>query len=90
MSLDDIHARNARVEADKAWETSWTRRLSIALATYITIMFYLTLLGMDRVYLHALVPVVGYLLSTVTLPVLKKYWMKKIYNKKKILSRDSI
>ncbi len=82
MSLEDIHARNARVEADKAWETSWTRRLCIAIATYLTIMCYLTALGMERVYLHALVPSIGYLLSTMTLPILKQYWLKNIYKRK--------
>ena len=38
MSLEErvakIEARNAKVEADKAWETSWVRRFSIALLTY--------------------------------------------------------
>jgi hypothetical protein len=81
VTIDDIHARNARVEADKAWETSRMRRFSIAIATYITIMCYLTLLGMERVYLHALVPSIGYLLSTMTLPILKKYWLKNIHKK---------
>ncbi|MEK7615775.1 MAG: hypothetical protein AAB420_01035 [Patescibacteria group bacterium] len=33
--IKTIEARNTRVETDKAWETSWTRRLSIAIATYI-------------------------------------------------------
>ncbi len=86
MNLEDIHARNARVEADKAWETSWTRRLSIAIATYLTIMCYLTALGMERVYFHALVPSIGYLLSTMTLPILKRHWLKSIYKRKEAVS----
>jgi len=27
--IKKIHGRNKRVEADKAWETSWTRKLII-------------------------------------------------------------
>jgi hypothetical protein len=27
--LEKIEKRNSRVELDKAWETSWTRKLSI-------------------------------------------------------------
>lgn len=27
--INDIKARNKRVELDKAWETSWTRRICI-------------------------------------------------------------
>lgn len=82
MTLDEIKERNNKIEADKAWETSWTRHLTIAACTYITIFCYLTLLGMDRVYLHALVPVMGYLLSTITLPVFKTYWVSNIYKKR--------
>jgi hypothetical protein len=81
MDLEEIKKRNARVEADKAWEGSWTRRLSITLATYLTIMCYLTFLGMDRVYLHALVPAMGYFLSTLTLPYLKKIWINTFYKR---------
>ncbi len=84
MDFDSLVERNTRVEGDKAWETSWTRRLCIALITYVTVMCYLTLLGMTRVYLHALVPVMGYLLSTITLPVLKKYWLARVYQQKNL------
>lgn len=81
MNIEDIKERNAKVEADKAWETSWTRRLLVTAATYLTIMCYLTFLGMERVYLHALVPAMGYLLSTLTLPYFKQWWIHKIYKR---------
>ncbi len=81
MDIEALKIRNAKVEADKAWETSWTRRIAITLATYFTIMIYLTFLGMDRVYLHALVPAMGYFLSTLTLPFLKTYWVQNIYKR---------
>ena len=76
--LQSIHARNARVENDKAWETSWTRRLCIAALTYVILVIYLPLLGLTKSYLHATVPVIGYLLSTQTLPLVKEQWLKKI------------
>ncbi len=84
MDLESIQQRNARVEADKAWETSWTRRLLITIATYITIMVYLTFLGMEKVYLHALVPAMGYFLSTLSLPFFKQFWIHKIYKKEAV------
>lgn len=77
--LELIQQRNAKVEADKAWETSWARRFSIALLTYIVLVLYLPLLGLEKSYLHATVPVCGYLLSTLTLPVIKKKWLEKFY-----------
>lgn len=79
--IENLKERNARVEADKAWETSWTRKIVITLLTYIIIMIYLTSLGMERVYLHALVPAMGYFISTLSLPVFKRWWINSIYKK---------
>ncbi len=84
MDLDAIQQRNARVEADKAWETSWTRRILIAVMTYIVVSIYQICLGMHEFYLHAFVPSGGYLLSTMTLPQLKQFWLKKIYKRASI------
>lgn len=78
--IESLRQRNARVENDKAWETSWARRLSIAGMTYIILVLYLPMLGLEKSYLHATVPVIGYLLSTLTLPVLKKIWIEKRNN----------
>lgn len=74
---ETLEQRNARVEADKAWETSLTRRFIIAGITYATVCLYLPLLGVERPWLHALVPVAGYLLSTLSLPYAKRMWLKK-------------
>ena len=41
--LDAINKRNIRVEADKAWETSNTRRLIIAIFTYLIVVIFLML-----------------------------------------------
>lgn len=38
--IRDIKLRNSRVELDKKWETSWTRRLCICFMTYIIVVFY--------------------------------------------------
>ena len=34
--IKEIKERNKRVETDKAWETSWTRKICIALLTYFS------------------------------------------------------
>lgn len=75
--LKEIENRNKRVEADKAWETSWTRKLSIAILTYLVVVAYLYFVIKIDPWLNALVPVVGYLLSTITISFLKKQWIKK-------------
>lgn len=75
--LERLESRNARVEADKAWETSWARRISIAVLTYAVVAAYLALvIGIDP-WLNALVPVGGFLLSTLTLSYLKSLYISR-------------
>lgn len=80
--LQAIQQRNTRVEADKAWETSFTRRAFIALATYIIAAFYMDYAGLGNPLLGAFVPTGGYLLSTLSLPFVKNFWLNTLYTKK--------
>lgn len=75
--IEQVLKRNKRVEADKAWETSKTRRGCIMLMTYLTASLFLYLIGNDAFWVNALVPMGGYLLSTLSLPPLKRWWLKK-------------
>ncbi|HOO50328.1 MAG TPA: hypothetical protein PLK94_03455 [Alphaproteobacteria bacterium] len=77
QALADIQERNARVELDKAWETSKTRRAVIAGMTYIVATLYMMSLGVSQPMLNALIPTGGYLLSTLSLPIVKKIWTDK-------------
>lgn len=78
--IEKIKARNKRVEDDKAWETSWFRIIFITLVTYLVALWFMYIIDLNRPYLNALVPTGGYFLSTLTIPVLKKWWIRK-YNK---------
>ncbi len=71
-----IEARNKKVELDKAWEVSWTRRLSIAALTYIVVVIYLLAIGNDKPFINGAVPVVGFVLSTLALSGIKNIWQK--------------
>lgn len=82
QSVEEILKRNIRVETDKAWETSKTRRLIIAAITYLTAVTFLKLIGNDAPQINGLVPVGGYLLSTLSLPLIKTWWIAKYGNKK--------
>jgi len=76
----EIEKRNARVEIDKAWETSWTRRVLIAIFTYLAIALYLRFIVGINPWINAIVPTIGFLLSTLTLPLFKSIW-KNYYKK---------
>ena len=77
--IESIKERNKRVEADKAWEVSVTRRIIIALMTYIIIVIFLWSISAPRPWLNAIVPTVGFILSTLTLPFFKRFWINNIY-----------
>jgi len=72
----NIKERNKKVESDKAWERSWTRRMFIAGVTYLTAAVWLIVIHDSMPFLKAFVPVVGYILSTLSLPPIKKFWIK--------------
>ncbi len=74
-----IEERNRKVEIDKAWETSWTRRMLLFLFTYLAIGLYLNAVNINDPWLNAIVPSIGFLLSTLTLPFFKKLWASHVY-----------
>lgn len=77
--IQKIKQRNNKVEVDKAWETSFTRRLLLATFTYIAIGFYLQTINLTKPWISAIVPTIGFLLSTLTLSYFKKVWKKYIF-----------
>ena len=76
--IEQIKERNKRVERDKAWETSWVRRICIMILTYIVVVLYsFSISKISHIWLSSLVPVIGFTLSTLSLNVVRKIWEKK-------------
>lgn len=76
--IEKIEERNKRVETDKAWETSWTRRICICILTYIVVLIYSYIISKyDNIFLSSLVPVIGFTLSTLSLGIVRKVWQKR-------------
>ena len=79
--IENIKSRNKRVELDKKWETSWTRKLCICILTYIVVVIYSYIVrNYDNIFLSSLVPVIGFTLSTLSLRYIRKIWEKNIKN----------
>ncbi len=77
--IESIKKRNKRVELDKKWETSFTRRAVICVLTYIIVIIYSYFIkNYDNVFLSSLVPVIGFTLSTLSLKYIRKLWEKHI------------
>ncbi|MFC1696889.1 hypothetical protein ACFL1H_01025 [Nanoarchaeota archaeon] len=80
MSLEkeiiEIKKRNKKVELDKAWETSLTRKLIIAVLTYFVIVIFFYFANLPNPFVNAIVPALAFVLSTLTMPIFKNIWMK--------------
>ena len=73
--IKEIKERNKRVEKDKEWETSWTRRICIMILTYIVVIIYSYLIRKtNNIFFSSLVPVIGFTLSTLSLRLVRKIW----------------
>jgi hypothetical protein len=79
--INKIKERNAKVEADKAWETSLCRKALIAILTYFVIVWFFYSVDLPRPLHNAIVPTLGFVLSTLSISILKNVWMKYLYKK---------
>lgn len=75
--IEEIKQRNKRVELDKKWETSWTRKICICVLTYIVVIIYSYITKkINNIFISSLVPVIGFTLSTLSLKFIRKIWEK--------------
>lgn len=71
-----IEARNKRVEKQKQWERSWSRRIAISVLTYIVVCSFLLVIDNDHPFLNALVPAGAFLLSTLALKGIRNFHIR--------------
>ena len=71
--INNIKKRNKKVELDKKWETSLTRKICICILTYIVVIAYSYIVrNYSNILLSSLVPVIGFTLSTLSLKYIRK------------------
>lgn len=75
--VEKIKERNKRVEKEKAWETSLIRRLFIAISTYMVMTLVMFSIDVETPFISAIIPTLGYVLSTLSFGIVKKWWMEK-------------
>ncbi len=81
QEIAEIKARNRRVEADKAWETSWSRKVLVAGLTYFVVVLLFVVAELPNPFVNAIIPSVAFVLSTLSIPLVKKWWLHSIYKK---------
>ena len=72
-----IEERNERVEADKAWETSFARRAILAISSYLVIAIFFVAIGISNPWLNAIVPALAFMIQQLSMPFFKRWWMKR-------------
>jgi len=84
LEIEHIKERNKKVELNKKWETSWMRRICICVLTYLVVVLYSYLISKTtNIFLSSVVPVIGFLLSTMSLTAVRKIWEKVVLKDKK-------
>ena len=73
--IQEIKERNRRVEIDKAWEVSVSRKILIAVLTYLVIVLFFFFAELPKSFLSSIVPTLGFLLSTLSVSYFKKFWV---------------
>lgn len=79
--IEKIKERNRRVEREKAWEVSWTRRIMVAVVTYVVIAIFFIFIGTDEPLRDSIVPSAAFVLSTLSGPFIKKLWLRYVYKR---------
>ena len=73
QEINVIKQRNKRVELDKKWETSGTRKICICGLTYIVVIIYSYIVrNYDNIFLSSLVPVIRIHIIYIIFKVSKK------------------
>jgi len=81
QEIQTIKNRNIRVEADKAWETSLTRIIIISILTYGLIVLFFIIEELPQPFINGIIPTLGFILSTLTVPFFKRFWINNIYKR---------
>ncbi|MBN2478247.1 hypothetical protein JXB01_03065 [Candidatus Micrarchaeota archaeon] len=77
--IERIKERNRKVELDKSWETSWSRKVIIAVLTYLVIVLFFFVAQLPNPFVNSIVPTAGFAISTLSLPFFRDLWVKYIY-----------
>ena len=79
--IEKIEARNREKESDKAWETSLTRRMLIAVFTFLVTGVFMSSINIPEPWQNAAITTVGFILSTLGLNWVQGLWSKYFYKK---------
>ena len=79
--VKQLEDRNKKIEGNKAWEISFSRKVVLIMFTYLAIGIYMYAVNLPDPWLNAIVPAVAFMLSTLTLPFFRRIWLRYLHKK---------
>lgn len=76
QEIKQIQERNKRVELDKAWELSWTRKFIVAFLTYVVVVCFFVFAHLPDPFINSIVPALAFIISNLSMSVFKKIWLR--------------
>jgi len=73
--IQQFKNRNLEKDSNKAWETSLVRKFAIALFTYFIMVIMMNVIGVTDPFENALIPTIGFFLSTLSLSIIRSIWV---------------
>jgi len=74
--IKNIEERNNKVGIDKAWETSFTRRLILMIFSYLVVVIFFLIIKIENPWLNAIVPALAFMIQQLSMPFFKNLWQK--------------
>jgi len=74
--IEALKQRNFEKDRGKEFESSYTRVIFIMVITYWTLFGYMCIIQTSNPFLDAIVPTVGFNISTWSLPFVKEWWIQ--------------
>jgi len=75
-------------ELKSKWDRSLVRIIYVSTTTYLFVAVFMFILEVDNYLVNALIPSLGYILSTQTLPSIKKAWVRYYLDRELDESQD--
>ncbi len=74
--VKNIEDRNSKVEAEKAWERSLTRRSLLMIFSYLAIAIFFIVIKIEHPWVNAIVPALAFMIQQLSMPFFKQIWFK--------------
>jgi len=81
IEIEKLKESNKKVDTNKAWEISLTRKIFLMFLIYLVVTLTLIATKNPQPFVSALIPSIGFFLSTLSVPFAKNIWKKYIYDK---------